>query len=182
MSVYGADGGAIRVGVDESIRLDVSATTGPGVTLGVSGVDGSRLAVEATGTGGAPLYVTGPAGGPVISELGQQTANLITNPTCTFGVPQIVTINTTPVQLPSTAESHADPTTKWALLNLSNSQRVCCMGLQSDGGVPDCTTKGYIAMPSGGTISIDGEQSLNVYCRSAAQTALVNVWEASCVQ
>jgi len=170
------------VGIDDAVRLDVSATTGPGVTIGVSGADGARLAVEATGTAGAPLYVTGPAGGPVISELGQQTANLITNPTCVFGVPQITTIDTTPLRLPSVAEAHAKPTTKWTLLNLSPNRRVCCQTLQPDGGVPDCTTKGYVAMPGGGSIILDGQQTENMWCRASAGTAEVNVSESSCVQ
>lgn len=172
VAVVTPDGGALRVGIDDSVRIDVSATQPDGILYAVSGPAGARLQAE----------VTGLTGGAVIAELGQQTANLITNPTCTFGVPQITTIGTTPVQLPTVAESHAEPTTKWMLLNLSSARRVCCQGIQADGGVPDCTTKGYVAMPSGGTISIDGENSLNVYCRAVSGTAEVNVWEASCVQ
>lgn len=171
------------VDIVSSPRLDVSATTPPGTWLGVAADEtGSRLTVEALGPAGGPLYITGNGGGAVIAELGQQTANLITNPTCTFGVPQITTIDTTPIQLPSVAESHAEPTTKWALLNLSTSRRVCCQALQSDGGVPDCVTKGYVALPGGGAISVDGQQAETIYCRAATGTAEVNVWESSCVQ
>lgn len=190
VTIQALDGGAVDVGiVGSSVRLDTNITN---ETVPVAGPGGARLQVEATGplnaplavmgASGGPVYITGPSGGPVVAELGQQTANLITNPTCTFGVPQITIIGVTPVQLPSVAESHAEPTTKWALLNLSASRRVCCMGIQSDGGVPDCTTKGYVAEPSGGSIVIDGEQSLSVYCRTSTGTAEVNVWEASCVQ
>lgn len=40
------DGGPLRVGIDDSVRLDVSAATAPGTTLGVSGVDGTDVRVE----------------------------------------------------------------------------------------------------------------------------------------
>lgn len=184
------DGGADTVNIGTAPRLDTNITNEYVPVAGDSG--GGRLQVEATGplnapiavtgAGGNPVYVTGPGGGPVVSELGQQTANLITNPSCTFGVPQITTIGTTPIQLPSVAESHAEPTTKWSLLNLSKTHRVCCQGIQPDGGVPDCTSKGYVAEEGGGGISLDGQQTLDVYCRTNTGTAEVNVWEASCVQ
>lgn len=165
------DGGPLRVGIDDSTRLDVSATTPPDTTLSVSGVNGTILR----------------------TDLGGVSLNALLHPTCTQGLPEILQAGPTPIQVPR-GLGHAHPPTAWVAVNLSGNRRLCCMP-SLDGGVPtiDCDppTDGGVGLgfvvPAGGRLEITGDAFIETnYCRAdgtmPAQTVNINAWEESCVQ
>jgi len=172
VAVGGLDGGAVRVGIDDAVRLDVSATTPPGSTLSVSGVDGTVLR----------------------TDLASPSLNTLLHPTCTQGLPELVDLGVNPRQVP-VGLGHADPATSWRLVNLSNNRKVCCLP-SFDGGTPTISCDppadggvayGYIGAPDYGSIEITGENFTHtVFCRADTANpttfAAVNVWEDSCVQ
>lgn len=73
-----ADGGTLRVGIDDSVRLDVSATTPPDTYLAVAGDSaGSILRTETTGQAGGPVITTATISGIPTVSLTQQGLNLL---------------------------------------------------------------------------------------------------------
>lgn len=173
VAIYTPDGGPLRVGVDDSVRLDVAATTAPGTYLAVAG--------DSTGT-------------ILRTNLGTASLNTLLHPECTQGRPELLQLGITPRQVP-VADGHADPATAWRLTNLSNNRLVCCLP-SLDGGVPpvtcDVPTDGgvaysYVAPPDYGSLEITGEGfTHSVWCRVEGSNPLVfapvNVWEDSCIQ
>lgn len=171
--IYTPDGGPFRVGVDDAVRLDVSATTPPGTYLAVAG--------DTTGT-------------VLRTQLNSLSLNSLLHPECVYGLPELVLVGATPRQLPA-GPGHADPATSWRAVNLSNNRKLCCMP-SLDGGVPAIACSppadggvelGYIGAPDYGKIEIGGEGFTDkVYCRADTTDPLVtipvNVWEDSCIQ
>lgn len=165
-------GGNVPVDILSAPRLDVSATTPPGTTLSVSGVDGTVLR----------------------TDLASASLNALLHPECTQGLPEIVEVGITAQQLPR-GPGHADPATSWRVVNLSNNRRLCCMP-SFDGGVPTIgcdppadggVNLGYVVAPGYGTLEITGENFTHmIYCRAdgtmPSHVVNVNNWEDSCVQ
>lgn len=60
VAVVTPDGGALRVGIDDSVRIDVSATQPDGILYAVSGPAGARLQAEVTGLAGGAVLISGP--------------------------------------------------------------------------------------------------------------------------
>lgn len=172
LEVSTPDGGRLRVGVDDSVRLDVSATTPPDTSLAVSGL----------------------AGGPVETKLTPSSLNALLQPECTQGLPELTFVGTTPVQLPR-ALGHADPATAWRATNRGKQLLLCCLP-SFDGGVPAVACEApadggvsysYIADPGGGKIEITGQNFTHIiFCKASGadptKSIEVNVWEDSCVQ
>lgn len=69
VAVVTPDGGPLRVGVDDSVRLDVSSSQPEGTTYAVAGLGGGPISTEVTGLDGGTVAVSGPNGERLMAEV-----------------------------------------------------------------------------------------------------------------
>lgn len=152
------------------------------VTLGAQ-----RVAVEATG----------PAGGPVVTELTQQTLDFL-NPaprTCVINPALRIALPATPTTIPRLLPDGGYPALSGRTLihaiNSDDKDRVVCDVARSDGGLPDCVTptvsvdgNGLPLDPNGGSHDFQLADTVRLYCLACvgSGTAEFTYQEDSCAQ
>ena len=101
VSVVTPDGGPLRVGIDDAVRLDVSSAQPEGTTYAVSGLAGGPVLSEVTGLDGDPVSVSGPNG----DKLNVEVTGLAGGAVLISG-PVVATVSGTPTfALPSSTLS-----------------------------------------------------------------------------
>jgi hypothetical protein len=136
--------------------------------------DGGTQVVQIEGRNGGPILTT--IDGTPVFSLSSESLASIAAPTCTIvGAPPVITLTTTPVNVPTTPLTDR---TQLIVKNLSTNQNVwCCVGVACS----PTSTAAYVILPNGDNQGLPVRASDTVRCRSAAATAAINAQEASCV-
>lgn len=178
------DGGPLRVGVDDSVRLDVNASTGPGVFLAVAADNaGTRLGVDVANTPDvnvANIPTVALQNGTQVSLSSASLASIAASTAervCTYAVgdPDTFTVGTTAADIPASPLADRTGITIW---NAESNRVLWCnpAGTASDTAAvpipPDYSAQKFEGLGGSTTVS----------CRCSSSTCTLAYLEEKCSQ